>query len=96
MQRALERYGDEEDDRAGGRLAKRIPASALSVADVAEVVHDQLRVQKREILQHIGRQLELLRIQQRDTAEAARSKNFHRRLVELESEVRELRGKIKR
>ena len=59
MQRALERYGDEEDDRGGSRLARRIPASTLSVADVAEAVSDQLQTQKRELLKHISRLLEL-------------------------------------
>ena len=53
MQRAMQRAlagAEEEDDRAGGsRLARRIPASALSVADIAEAVSDQLRSQRGEI-----------------------------------------------
>ena len=42
----------------------------------------------REILEHVGRMLELLKIQQRGDADDTRIRIFIRRLIELESEVR--------
>ena len=88
MKAALERYGTEEDDRGGSRLAKRIPASALSVADIAEALTDQLKSQRREILEHVFRMTTLLRVQQRGDAEGARIDSLHKRLCAVEAQLR--------
>jgi len=62
----------------------------LTIDDIGGVLGDALRDQRRHIVQHMGR---LFRLQQlRDgAANDQRLKNLHRRLIEVEAEIRALK-----
>jgi hypothetical protein len=81
-QRAREDSKKALDDRA----AARMPASTLTIADIAEAVADIVKTERREILQHVGRMLKLIEIKQ--PSEDVRARNLHRRVTQIESELR--------
>ena len=64
----------------------------LTIDDIGRVVGDAMRDQRKHILQHVAR---LFRLQQLIGGGAAandqRLKNLHRRLIEVEAEIRALK-----
>ena len=65
-------------------------ATRLTVDDIGGVLGDALRDQRRHILAHVGR---LFRLQELTGGASSdqRFKNLHRRLVEVEAEIRALK-----
>jgi hypothetical protein len=92
IQRALARQRSIESSQAKAHdlAAARMPAGALTIGDVAEVVGGLLHEQRAELLEHFRRMLQLVELRQtpRDAKEDVRVSNIHRRLTQLESEVR--------
>jgi hypothetical protein len=82
------RRNDDLDDLLT-RLGRR--NAGLSIDDVAAAVGDALKSQKRQIIQHVGRMIEVERIKSSTAQGDARVKNLHQRLVQVESELRLLR-----
>jgi hypothetical protein len=74
------------------RAVSRAQVADLSIDGLAEVIHDQLRIQRREILEHIDRIYKVLtlKLESKNPRDETRAKNFHQRLCELESDVRQL------
>jgi hypothetical protein len=67
------------------RIGRR--STSLRIDDVAAVVGDALKSQRREILKHVGRMIEVDRLKnfpQNDT----RYRNLHARLTAAESAIR--------
>ena len=60
----------------------------LSLDDIATVVADAMKSQRREILGHVRRLLQLERV--KDQPIATKQHNLHNRLVVIESAVRRL------
>jgi hypothetical protein len=75
-------------------LRTKVQGSDLSVNSVASAVTAALADQKKEILEHVGRLITLIRLQ-RDKADD-RVRTLQRRIFVLESEVRLLRKKAPR
>jgi hypothetical protein len=76
----------EIDEQALDRAAARTRIADFSVNDLAEVIADTLKAERREILEHVGRLLTLVEFKMRD--EKARAGRLHQRLTELESGLR--------
>jgi hypothetical protein len=79
-----------EDNRTKAHAARTTPASVLSIADVAEAVSEQLREQRRELLEHMTRLFKLAELKKSGDGEDVRVRNLHRRVTMLESELRRL------
>jgi hypothetical protein len=95
IQRALARQRAAEDSRskAFDHVAARMPAGALTIGDIADVVGGLLLDQRRELLEHFYRMVKLLELRKhsKDAKEDLRSRNLHRRICVLESELRQMR-----
>ena len=63
----------------------------LTVDDVGEVLGDALRAQRQQILAHVGRMLRLQELTAGDKSSDQRFRNLHRRLIEVEAEIRALK-----
>ena len=74
--------------RAAAARVSHTPA-ALTGDDIAAVVADLLRAQRRDLVQHLERRLKLVEFQK--SAEDRRDHNLHARITQLESEVRQLK-----
>jgi hypothetical protein len=76
--------------RGRSQLLDRVGRSTtpLTVDDVGEVLGDALRAQRRQILDHVNR---LFRLQEVTANNDARFKNLHRRLIEIEADIRTLK-----
>jgi hypothetical protein len=72
--------------------AKRISLADLSVDDLAAVVGDVIKNQRREILKHVQRLLILAAVRQRD--EKMRLDRIARRVTQIESELRMARKNL--
>jgi hypothetical protein len=70
---------------------KRISLADLSVDDLAAVVGDVIKNQRREILKHVHRLLTLAEVKQRDPHEKMRLDRIARRVKQVESELRMIR-----
>ena len=73
------------------RMARR--TVNLSVDDIAVVVGDALKTQRREILKHVNRLFQLAEIRSSAQKDDVRFRNLHRRLTQIESELRLLHRK---
>jgi hypothetical protein len=88
--KALARQRAADDDRkAIDRAAARMPLSALTVDDLAQVISGVLRDQRRDLVGHMHRLFQLSKISSHD--EDTRGRNLHRRLTQVESELRLLK-----
>ena len=83
----------ELDERAIDRAAARMSAADLSLNDLAEVVADAIKSSERRVLEHVGRMFKLIDVKFGDQHEKARISNIHRRLIQVESELRRLNRK---
>ena len=75
--------------------AARTTVGDLRVGDLAEAIHDALQSQRHEILKHVHRLFSQVKASAEYDNERRRAfdKKLHRRLIELESDVRQLRRK---
>jgi hypothetical protein len=80
------RSDDDPLDSLLCRLGRQ--SAGLSIDDISTVVGDALRDQRRQILGHVRRMIELLEIKRSDDTRFRR--NLHARLVAVESAVRGL------
>jgi hypothetical protein len=71
--------------------AKRMSLADLSVDDLAAVVGDVIKNQRREILKHVQRMLTLAEVKQRDPHEKMRLDRIARRVTQIEAELRMIR-----
>jgi hypothetical protein len=78
----------ENNRMALDRAAKRISLADLSVDDLAVVIGDVIKNQRREILKHVQRMLTLAEVKQRDPHEKTRLDRIARRISQIESELR--------
>jgi len=85
-QRAAVNSPAQKAERAA---AARMPASILSVTDIADTIGDVLATRDREILGHVGRMFKLIELRQQPDDQ--RSRNLHARITALESELRQLK-----
>jgi hypothetical protein len=70
--------------------------TSLSINDIADVVGDALKSQRKDILSHVGRMFRLQEVQAAAAQGEERFKSLHRRLVQVESEIRSLkRGSLR-
>ena len=76
----------EERRDALDRAAVRTPPGALTTGDIAVIVADIVKDQKRDILAHVERRLKLIALDK--PAEDLRDHNLHRRVTQIESELR--------
>jgi hypothetical protein len=76
--------------------AARTTVGDLRVGDLAEAIHDALQSQKQEILKHVHRLFKHVKASTEHDNERSRAfdRKLHRRLFELESEVRRLGRKV--
>jgi len=81
------RQDDNLDDLLN-RIGRR--SAGLSVDDVATVVNDVLRKQKRDLLAHMQRMLALERAKNSTPQNETRFRNLHARLVAVESSIRQI------
>ena len=65
----------------------------LSLNDLAEVVADAIKSSERRVLEHVGRMFKLIDVKFGDQHEKTRISNIHRRLIQVESELRRLNRK---
>lgn len=81
------RQDDDLDD-----LLNRVGrcSAGLSVDDVAAVVNDVLRKQKRDLLAHMQRMLALERAKNSAPQNEIRFRKLHARLVAVESSIRQI------
>lgn len=63
----------------------------LSINDVADVVGDALKDQRRRIIQHVVRMFRLQELKAGPAQGEERFRNLHRRLAQVESEIRSLK-----
>ena len=85
----------ELNERAIDRAAARMSAADLSLNDLAEVVPDAIKSSERRILEHVRRMFKLIDVKSGDQHEKARISNIHRRLTQVESELRNGQQKFK-
>lgn len=85
----MSRKSDSTEGNLLDRVGRR--TTGLSINDIADVVGDALKSQRQHIISHVGRMFHLREV----TANAARGNdrlsNLHRRLVQVESEIRSLK-----
>ena len=92
LQRALARAeGNDDDLEQLHRAARRLPASSLTVAGVAEAVSRCAGRAAAPNLKHVTRLIQVAGVQQ--PKEDLRARNLHARITTLGSEVRALRGR---
>jgi hypothetical protein len=70
--------------------AARTSASFLSISDVAEAIADDLKNQRREILEHVNRMIQHAAMKSSTAHYDLRVRNLHKRLVQVEAELRRL------
>jgi hypothetical protein len=75
------------------RILERVGRSTtpLTVDDVGEVLGDALRAQRQQILAHVSRMWRLQELTAGDKSSDQRYRNLHRRLIEVEAEIRALK-----
>jgi hypothetical protein len=81
-------------DFVENRVLDRVGRSTtpLTVDDIGEVLSDALRAQRRQLVQHIARMFRLQELTAGDKSnDQRRFKNLHRRLIEVEAEIRALK-----
>jgi hypothetical protein len=80
-------------DFVENRILDRVGRSTipLTVDDIGEVLGDALRAQRQQILAHVGRMLRLQELTAGDKSSDQRFRNLHRRLIEVEAEIRALK-----
>jgi hypothetical protein len=89
----MARRSDEDPlDSVLRRIARQ--SAGLSIDDISTVVGDALRDQRKQILRHVRRMIELSEIKRSDDTRFRR--NLHARLVAVESAVRGLQKEMKR
>jgi len=76
----------DEDDILSLLGRKR---TGLSIDDIAASVAGALKEQKRDLIQHVKRMLEVAKLH--DTKSDDRTHNLHARLTAVESELRQLK-----
>jgi hypothetical protein len=70
------------------RIGRR--GTGLSIDDIGAVIGDALRDQRKNILAHVGRLFRLREVNAASSPNDQHFKNLHRRLVQVESEIRRL------
>jgi hypothetical protein len=83
------RSDDDPLDSLLRRIARQ--SAGLSIDDIAVVVGDALKSQKRDLVGHMQRMLTLERLKNSDPKHESRYRNLHARLVAVESAVRILK-----
>ncbi len=65
---------------------------SISINDIAAVIGDALKTQRREIIEHVGRMFKLAELKSSagHDPDDTRMRNLHRRVTQLESEMRRL------
>jgi hypothetical protein len=63
----------------------------LTIDDVGEVLGAALKDQRRAILAHVDRKFQLQEVNANSARSEERFKNLHRRLIEVEAEIRALK-----
>ena len=83
----------KSDSPVEGNLLDRVGrrTTSLSINDIADVVGDALKSQRKDILSHVGRMFHLRDLQAATARGDVRFSNLHRRLVQVESEIRSLK-----
>jgi hypothetical protein len=81
--------GRSDFDRVLDRVGRS--TTPLTVDDVGEVLGDALRAQRQHILAHVGRLFRLQELNAASRQSDERTKNLHRRLVQVEAEIRAIR-----
>jgi hypothetical protein len=76
----------------GFERAGAMSASILTIDDLAEAIADAVKSSERRILAHLVRRLKLVDFKLEDPAAKRRITNIHRRLIEVESELRRARS----
>jgi hypothetical protein len=92
---ARQRREAESHQRALDRAANTSCAN-LRILDVADVIDDAIQSSERNVIKHVQRMLLLRDVNNRPEKEKERVLNLHRRLTELESQVRALAKVVKR
>jgi hypothetical protein len=80
----------EIDRRVLDRVAARTSVADLTIDGIAEAIADVMKAQRREILDHVNRVLQLVKLSASNRPERTRVDNIHRRLIHVESELRRL------
>ena len=70
--------------------AARTSASALSISDLAQTIADEFNIRQREILKHVNRMIQHAAMKSSTAHDDLRLRNLHKRLFQLESEMRRL------
>jgi len=65
--------------------------TSLTVDDIAAVIGDALKDQRKSMLAHVGRLFCLQEMKAASSQSDERLKNLHRRLTQVESEIRSLK-----
>jgi hypothetical protein len=85
------------DRRRIDRAAAQASVAGLSIDDLASIIHGELMKQRVELVEHIDRirQVLTLKIESKNPRDEVRAGNFHKRLCELESDVRQLQSQLR-
>ena len=70
--------------------ASRTSASALSISDLAQTIADEFKIRQREILKHVDRMIKHAEMQSSKPHDDLRVRNLHKRLFQVEAELRRL------
>jgi hypothetical protein len=83
------------DRRSENNLLDRVGRSSvnLTLDDIADVVGDALKSQRKDIIGHVRRMIEVRELKSSPSSQAAETRfhNLHKRLTEVEHEVRMLK-----
>jgi hypothetical protein len=83
------------DRRSENSLLDRVGRSSVSLTldDLASVVGDALKSQRKQIIGHVRRMIEVRELRSYSSSQAAETRfhNLHKRLTEVESELRMLK-----
>src|SRR5262245_2761320 len=81
------------DRRSENSLLDRIGRSSVSLTldDIADVVGDALKSQRKQIIGHVRRMIEVSELKRSPSQAEIRFHNLHKRLTEVESELRMLK-----
>lgn len=79
------------DDDIMTRAASKLRVGDLNGNDIAAIVADSIKASERRVLEHVGRVAKLFDAKQGANRLEAKFSNLHRRLVEVESQLRHMR-----
>jgi hypothetical protein len=76
----------------GLERAGAMSASVLTINDLAEAIGDAVKASEGSVLEHVGRMIRMVEMKLEDPADKRRITNMHRRLIQVESELRRARS----